>query len=233
MWDLFWNEKTRDLHTSFPARITKVDHQLNRCNVQPVVSTKYPDNKQLPFPELENLPYQIYSANGGKARFTVPLVIGDIVEVSVSERDLSLFRESDGSAVYDSQTLSLHDLNSAMVKPCFYPTGIAKEVDPTKIVIENGTSTIKLAPDGDITVDSSTRVVVTVPETIFNSNVTINGALLVTEQVTFNNSLNTLGKVTFGDTLDVTGDTVSAGISVSTHTHGGVQVGAGDTDVPK
>lgn len=233
VWDLYWNEKVRDLHTSFPARITKIDHNLNRCNVQPVISTKYPDDRQLPFPELENLLYQIYSGNGGNARFTVPLAVGDIVEVSVSERDLSFFLDSDGSEVYDSRALSCHDLTSAMVKPCFYPAGIAKPVDPTKIVIENGNTTIKVAPSGDITMDSSTKVIVTVPETEFNSNVTINGTLLVTEAVTFNSTLTTIGAVTFSGTLAVTGDATIAGISSSTHTHGGVQTGGGNTSAPQ
>lgn len=221
VWDLYWNEKVRDLHTSFPARITKIDHQLNRCNVQPVVSTKYPDDRQLPFPELENLPYQIYSANGGNARFTVPLAIGDIVEVSVSERDLSLFLSSDGSEIYNSQTLSLHNLTSAMVKPCFYPTGTAKEVDSTNIVIENGSTTIKVAPSGDITMDSTTRAVVTVPETEFNSNVTINGTLDVTEAANF------------GSTIDAIGDVVGAGVSLETHLTTGVTVGTGVSGVPQ
>ncbi len=233
MWDLYWNEKVRDLHTSFPARITKIDHTLNRCHVQPVISTKYPDDKQLPFPVLENLPYQIYSGKAGSARVTVPLAVGDIVEVSVSERDLSLFKESDGSGVYESQTLSCHDLTSAMVKPCFYPVGIAKPVDPTNIVIENGNTTIKVAPSGNITMNSSTKVIVTVPETEFNSNVTINGSLLVTEAATFNSTLTTIGAVTFGETLDVTGEAIIAGINSSTHTHGGVQTGTGNTDVPQ
>lgn len=233
VWDLYWNEKVRDLHTSFPARITRIDHTLNRCDVQPSVSTKYADQRQDVLPELTGLPYQIYSADAGKARITVPLKVGDIVEVSVSEREFSLFLESNGSSTYDTRSLSTHNLNSAMVKPCFYTAQTAKVVDPDRIVIENGTTSIKIAPDGDITIDSTTKATVTVPETEFNSNVTINGTLDVTEAVTMNQTLAVTGAATYESTIEATGDVTAAGISVSTHTHGGVQTGGGNTGAPQ
>lgn len=225
VWDLYWNEKVRDLHTSFPARITRIDHELNRCDVAPVVSTKYPDNTQLQFPELTKLPYQIYSSSAGKARFTVPLKKGDIVMVNVSERDLSIFKTSDAKGVYNSRTLSSHDLNSALVTPCFYTTETAREVDPVNIVIEHGTTTIKIAPDGDITIDSSKKVVITAEETIINSNVKVNGTLTVSDVVSFEGTLDVIGNVTFSGDLMTTGSLSGGGISLSAHIHSGVTSG--------
>jgi hypothetical protein len=92
--------------------------------------------------------------------------------------------------------------------------------DPT------GTQKISLNADGSITVDSEVDVTITAPSMNLIGNVEITGTLGVSGNALLASDLGVTGATTG------TGLGVFSGISVSTHTHGGVTPGQGVTGPP-
>jgi hypothetical protein len=89
-----------------------------------------------------------------------------------------------------------------------------------------GTQKISLNSDGSITVDSEVDVTITAPSMNLIGNVEITGTLGVSGNALLASDLGVTGATTG------TGLGVFSGISVSTHTHGGVTPGQGVTGPP-
>ena len=103
-----------------------------------------------------------------------------------------------------------------------------------KVEIVTGTTSMVLAPDGSITMDSDATVTITTPSvtvdaanTTFTGNVKVDGTTTSTGLLTGSAGLSVVGTGT------VTGDLTAAGKSVSTHEHAGDGgTGSGETTGP-
>ena len=87
-----------------------------------------------------------------------------------------------------------------------------------------GNVTINIGGNADITAAQTT---ITAPTN------TINGNLIVNGNITGNGNLSLGGSGTCRGSMTVTGDVTGAGISLSGHTHGGVEPGSGNTSAPQ
>ena len=212
--DLHFDKRLRDfVHTSFPAKITRVVNS-NVVDVQPLVSTLRPDGSNKPYTELYDVRMQTYACQTGDVFISLPIKVGDLVWVMVSERDVANLMASDGSKPLNSTTQRTHDLSDCFAIPAFFPDGKLKEYDTNNLVIGNQNTKIVVKSDGiEITTSEAS---ITADNLVVNASLQVNG----------NTSLN--------GSVEATGDTfkhnnVNVG---STHTHIGVQTGSGTSGVP-
>lgn len=152
------NLRLSTLHTQLPARVTSVNYQENHLNCIPLITTRFSDESQNPFPELFEVPFFILSGNSGNARVTIPINVGDTVLVEFSERDLGGFAQSDGRTQVRSFSRTPHGLYPIMAFPCLYTRRSSKAVDPINLVIENESSSISMSPEGAIRVAGNVEI---------------------------------------------------------------------------
>jgi hypothetical protein len=201
------------LFTITPARVTNVDYNNNHLNAQPLIRTKYSDNSQQTPPELFHIPIFILSANGGTARVTLPVKVGDTVLVLYSQRSLGDFYESDGKTVVDTDSLVTHGSYPIMALPCLFTKASAKTIDSENLVVENGSTKMVIKPNGNIET--------TCPTFIVNGNFEVNG------DTTHKGNETTTGNSAVGGTM--TNDGTDVG---KTHSHTQANDSGGDTQQP-
>lgn len=228
--DLFFRDKLREVHTCKPAVIVAING--NMADVQPLTRQKYFDGEQLGYPVIYDVPLMIYSAARGDARVTVPLAVGDNVIVFFSDRDFGELLETEASQPINSESITPLSLYPIFAIPSFFTFTNQRDFDSENIVIENKSSKISIAPDGNIEMTTQADVNVTCA----NANVTAETANVTAE-------VNITGNTNITGTLDVTGaiiasstvtasDGVFGGKPFLTHTHGGVSPGTSSTAPP-
>lgn len=151
--DLHFDKRVRDfLHTSFPAKITRVVNS-NVVDVQPLITTLRPDGSVKEYPELFDVRMQTYACQLGDVFISLPIKVGDLVWVMVSERDVANLMVSDGSSPKQATTQRTHDLSDCFAIPAFFPDGKLKEFDPDNLVIANQNTKMVIKPS-EINVDT-------------------------------------------------------------------------------
>ncbi|WP_145536924.1 Gp138 family membrane-puncturing spike protein [Yersinia alsatica] len=180
---------------------------VGKVSIQPLVAQKDSSGRLVDHGIIHNVPY--FRLQGGTDAVILDPKIGDI--------GVALFCNRDISAVKVSK------------KPS--PPGSDRKFSPSDAiymgVILNGTPSqfIRFSNDG-IELISPTKVKITAPETEINSlSIILNGAV---SQGAGTNS----GDASFGGTITAVGEISGNGIPLSSHKHGGVQTGAGDTGSP-
>ena len=214
LMDLHFDKRARDfVHTSFPAKITRVINS-NVVDVQPLVTTLRPDGSIQEYPELFDVRMQTYACQDGDVFVSLPIKVGNKVWVMVSERDVANLMASDGNSPRQSTTQRTHDLSDCFAIPAFFPDGKLKEFDPDNLVIANQNTKIVVKSNGiEIT---------TTEASITADNLTVNANLQVNGDTSLNGSVEATG-ATF------THNNINIG---STHTHIGVTTGSGTSGVP-
>lgn len=135
--NLHFDKRSRDfLHTSFPAKITRVTNS-NVIDVLPLVTTLRPDGSVQPYPELYDVRLHTYACQQGGVYISLPIKTGDLVWVFVSERDTSKLMASDASNAQPSITQQTHDLSDCFAIPAFFPDGNLQDYDPDNLVVGN------------------------------------------------------------------------------------------------
>ena len=212
--DLHFDKRARDfIHTSFPAKITRIVNS-HVVDVQPLVTTLRPDGSVKPYPELFDVRMQTYACQLGDVFISLPIKVGDLVWVMVSERDVAKLMTTDGKDASASTTERTHDLSDCFCIPAFFPDGLAKDYDPDNLVIGNKNTKIIVKADGiEIT---------TTEASITADNLTVNANLRVNGQTSLNGSVEATG-TTF------THNNINVG---SMHTHIGVTTGSGTSGTP-
>ncbi len=133
------------LHTSFPAKVVRVNTLKGHCDVQPLIKRKYANETVVDLPVITNVPVAYYRA--GTAFISLPLKVGDTVLVIVSERSIDLWKTK-GKAVDPLDPRKFH-LSDAVAYPGVYPfTDPPVGVSATDIVIKNANSKISIKSNG-------------------------------------------------------------------------------------
>lgn len=139
-----FNRNMRDVHTAIRATITDVDYDAGSCTAQPMASTNFSDGTADTYPPIYDVPLQVYAANNGKARLTMPVKPGDIVGLTFSERN-----ENDASDV------TTHGLNAGWAITEVFPNGGAK-IHPDNVELWNDQVHFSMTPDGSFTLETPT-----------------------------------------------------------------------------
>lgn len=137
----FLDKYQRDVHTNIRVRVVDVDYSIPSVTVQPMVETKFSDGTVDAYPAIFDVPLQMVSANGGKARLTVPIKAGDILGLSFSERNEG-----------DMADMSTHGLFPGWAITSVHSDGNAMQIHPENVELWNDVVHIEMTPEGDFKV---------------------------------------------------------------------------------
>lgn len=151
----FIDFKLNGVFTGIPARVTSVDLERNCLDAQPLIRRKDSDQSQHTLPEVYDVPFQILSADTGKFKITMPIRVGDTVQLQYSQRDLAKFYGSDGKTVVDSLSVLAHQSNPVLAIPCMFTRTNPTEVRSDALVLQAGTASIVMTEDGGIDIRST------------------------------------------------------------------------------
>ncbi len=100
-------------------------------------------------------------------------------------------------------------------------------------VVEYDTAEHRLTVSGvaQVAVTGSTSLVVTAPAITMNGDFTVNGNTTLNGPLAQGTGSNG-GDAIMAGPLQVAADVIADGVSLTLHTHGGVDTGGGDTDIP-
>ena len=153
------NARLNTVNTQLPAKVTSVNYETNSLNAKPLIATRYSDEAQVDYPELFDIPFMILSGNSGNARITIPIQVGDTVLVEFAQRDLQGFYQSDGKTLSKSYSGTAMGMYPILAIPCLYTARSAKPISSSDIVIENGSSSITMTPNGDVTIRANVDII--------------------------------------------------------------------------
>ena len=134
---ILFDRKLRDVHTAVRGVIVDVDLNGPTATIQPLASTSFEDGTDDVYPPIYDVPLELVSANGGKARLTMPIKPGDTVGLTFSERNEN-----------DVTDVSTHALNAGWAITSIYPKG-GQKIHPENVELWNDTIHFSMTPDGD------------------------------------------------------------------------------------
>lgn len=234
-----------DIHTCLPGVIVSYDGQL--ATVRPSLDKLLGNGQALVAPQIVKVPvcWPVGDIHGAQALITVPLKPGDDVELNFSERCLDNWLTGSNSAPDDPRQF---DLSDCFATPMLRPNTL--KADTENVSIQYGPMSMKIAPDGTVTVSNTTKITFDTPQAIFTNDVLIQGKASVIDLLSYSNGISGLpgehGSIIEGDfgilngsILQLNGNFIqlqgyisSEGIVLNTHKHSGVEPGDGQTGGP-
>lgn len=196
-----------DIWTALPGIIQDYDPLTKTCSVQPSIQgqiTSFTDGSKnwVNMPLLVDCP--VYFPSGGGCTLTFPIVNGDECLVVFSSRCIDAWWQSGG--VQPQAQMRMHDLSDGFVYVGFSSVpSVQPTISTTSVQLRSNT--------GETVVDLhpiNHMVSITAP-----------GGITITGPLTVNGNIATTGTLT-NNTKDVS----------STHVHGGVTTGTGNTGAP-
>lgn len=131
--------KLTGLNVMLPGKVVRVDVPGGKCDVQPLIKIKYGDETVEDMPVITNVPIANYRA--GTAFISLPVHVGDTVELRFSQRSIDVWKSKGGSV--DPQDPRKFHLSDCVAYPGMYPlTDPPTGATADDIVIKNGTATL-------------------------------------------------------------------------------------------
>lgn len=202
------------VNTCIPVVVTGVERAgkgagAGYLSCKPLVMQRAANGDSLPCVEIPRVPY--FRLQHGTASIVCDPVVGDV--------GLAVFAKSDTSNVNgDGQEKQAGSFRAFDMSDGFYLGGFWGKAPTTFIHLEQDGS-IEIESTKEVTVktaqvkiEASNRYEITAPQIILNGAITGGGS--------------------GGATANFTGDVIAKNVSVATHTHGGIQPGNGNTQVP-
>lgn len=163
------NEILQDnIRMSMPAIIVSVDEyeSAQSIDVKPLVNNLYKDNIAVEYPVIYGVP--VVLLGGGGALISVPLKVGDTVKLEFSRDSLQEFLGSSGETEVTPADFRRYSLTDAIATPMLPTRSNTLNPNPTDVEIKflddagGELSSIKMKPDGDLTVDTKKDLIATV-----------------------------------------------------------------------
>ena len=196
----------KGLFCASPAIVESFDRAKQQATVRPALMAKKSNGESIAQDFIYNVPVRF--GGGGGFAVNLPLTKGDTGWLIFCDRDISAFKAT--RQIMPCNTNRMHAPEDAFFLPDAMQTARISAEDSSKAVFQtlDGSNKIALGSD-DITIKTKSL------------NITA-------DTVTF-----TSPAITTTGTIAATGDITAAGISVSTHVHGGVTSGSGTTGAPQ
>lgn len=226
-----FNNTLANVRSSLPGIIQSFDPETVTCVVMIAVKSSTPVPFESPesaqsvdYPLLMDVP--VVFPRGGGVTLTFPIKEGDECLVVFSSRCIDFWWQNGG--VQERADKRMHDLSDAFVIPG--PQSQVKKIsgistNAAQLRTDNGAAFVEVAAGGDITATTTGSMTINAPTITLNGNVTINGNLS-------QGMGESGGTATMLGPVSVTNDVKAGGKSLTTHTHGGVQTGSGNTGAP-
>ena len=151
----------QNVSTAIPAKVVSVTSLNSKQVIDaiPLVNRVYEDNTVLEPATITDIPLVFPSAGGGVLSF--PIAVGDTVLLVYSMRSIDEWSSSDGSAQTprDSRHFSRSD---AIAIPGLYTESTHLQPNTTDVELKFSGSSVKIKPDGDVTVDVAKDLIATV-----------------------------------------------------------------------
>lgn len=194
-----------DVNVCLPGVIVSYDGKT--ATVRPTMPKQLANGDTLAPPQIVRVPVCWPIADGGRAMVTVPLKPGDAVLLHFSQRSIENWLSGSDQAPDDPRQF---DLSDCIATPVMRPGPTA---DTTNVCIQYGAGTLKIAPNGSVTI-STPKLTVNAPISEFNGDVTVSGNTSV------------------GGNHTIAGEMTAGGIPYSTHRHTNVETGPGTSGGP-
>ncbi len=208
------------LHVAVPGVIESFDPDTVTCVVQPVVKGGAMASDGTvsteDYPLLVDVP--VVFPRGGGCTLTFPVRAGDECLVVFADREIDFWWQSGGTQ--ESVSARQHSLSAAFAIPG--PRSQAQHInnistEAAQLRTDDGSAFIELAADGNVRLVTTGKI-----------SASADAGMDITAP-----TVSISGDVTIGGKLSVSGDATAQGISVSGHTHSGVQGGSGSTGKPQ
>lgn len=233
----------RQLRVSMPCEVVSYNSKRQMVDVRIVQPEIDLAGNNIPMPVVTNIPVSFVRC--GNSHITHPINKGDTGFIIFADRDISSWVETNNTSVVDSART--HSMQDSYFVPGI--VGGGTNVNANDVEIKYNNTTIHLRKNGDVDINTSTKVnvnasnvIVTANTTVINSettnngNVQINGNLIVSQLLTtggfVSNGTSGGGTAQFTGSINVTDDVVANGTSLDTHLHSGVQSGTSNTGQP-
>jgi len=207
-----------NLHTATIAKVTGV--QSKTISVQPVIN-RVVDGRSIELPEFTMVP-PVFMQGGGS--YTAhPIAVGDYCLLVLTER---CFDRWYGGADFQSPAeFRMHDYSDGLaivgVNPMAGALTIPSVIQQTGDTNQDGNYTRQ----GNMVQEGDTEIT---GDFTLNGNMQVNGNITCSGTISAGN-FSGLG----GGTMTSTSDIKAQGISLTTHTHTGVEPGTGNTGGPQ
>jgi phage baseplate assembly protein V len=238
-----------DLRVCIPGRVEKYDHAIQRAEVKPLVNRWYADGQAQEMPVIAGVPV-VFPRSGG-ASLTLPVKSGDGVLLLFSDRSIDKWLKSGGIVTPDDRRK--HSLSDCIAIPGLYSFADQSPAENNDdVLMQYDGSNVRLKPGGNAEIETSatikaetvdlsaecetaeltasTSTEVTSPITTINGDVQINGSIIWTGTAAGESG----SPAQFSNGIEnEAGDIKSAGISLESHVHGGVEPGSGTSGGPQ
>ena len=207
-----------NLHTATIAKVTGV--QSKTISVQPVINRVY-QGRSIALTEFVEVP-PVFMQGGG-SHTAYPIAVGDYCLLILTER---CFDRWYGGADFQSPAeFRMHDYSDGLAIVGVNP--LASAITIPSVIQQTGDTN----QDGNYTHQGDRTQV---------GDLTITGDLTLTGNMQVNGNITCSGTISAGNfsglgggTMTSTSDIKSKGISLTTHTHSGVEPGTGNTGGPQ
>jgi hypothetical protein len=219
-----------NLHTATIGRVVAVSAKT--IDVQPVIS-RVVDKQSIPLPVFTKVPPLFMQ--GGTSHTTYPIAVGDYCLLIITERCFDRWYEGQ-----DSQSpaeMRMHDYSDGVAIVGLNPRASALTIP--SVIQQTGDTN----QDGNYTHQGNRVQVgdhtqtgdhVQVGDFTLTGNMTVNGNITCTGTISAGNFTGLSGgTMTSTTSIETTADVIASGISLSGHTHDGVQPGTGNTGGPQ
>lgn len=197
------------------AVVTDVSESGETVSVRPMVQGFTGGGDVIPNSVIHGAP--VWRLQRGASAVIMPPVAGDIGLIAICDRDITSVKKTKSDALPGSNRT--HSYSDAV-----YLGGLLN-AEPTQYV--------KFSSDG---IDIVSPLVVNVQANIVSLNaddrVSINAPIIEANGQLTQGSGSFAGNATFGGSVTAVGEVTGNGIPLSTHKHGGVDRGSGQTDTP-
>ena len=211
-------EALSNLHTATIAKVTGV--QAKTISVQPVIN-RVVDGKSITLPQFTKVP-PIFM-QGGDSYTAHPIHVGNYCLLMITERCFD--RWYSGADFQDPAEFRMHDYSDGIAVVGLNP--LAGAITIPDVIQQTGDTN----QDGNYTHQGDRTQV---------GDLTITGDLTLTGNMQVNGNITCSGTISAGNfsglgggTMTSTSDIKSKGISLTTHTHSGVDTGPGSTGGPQ
>lgn len=149
--------RLNNLHTAMPGAIVTYDFEQQKASVQPLLNKVWADGTTTPYPILENVPVMLPRVAGGGLTF--PVVEGDTCLLLFIERSTDLWLTVGGQVSPDDPRK--FDLSDGVAIMGLFPfTETSTADNNTDMVLTFEGSTIRIKANGDIVIQTSSKVAI-------------------------------------------------------------------------
>lgn len=199
-----------DVNTTIPGIVESFDGVT--VVARPAIPKMLANGEILEPPSIVQVPVRWPIGAGGSAMVTVPLRRGDPVTLTFSQRSIENWLSGSDTAPDDPRQF---DLSDAFATPVTRPGTMP--ADTENVSVQFGPGSMKIAPDGTMTVRT--------PHLYVEGPSTFNGPIRYTQ------GMSGVGSGP-GNAAIFEGDVIANGVSLIDHRHGGVQSGGSESGPP-